>query len=310
MKNKIRTGLFAVIFLSSFCVKSQWQVTSPNGKIRATIQLNGLGEPTYSVDFIENTTSNVISSSHLGLNRNDCDFRNDLTFSSFSSSVINENYAMVTGKQLSLQNNANEITLSFTKCNIIFNIIFRAYNDGVTFRYQFPETSATTYYIFEENSSVKVATNGKAWLQKNIENTPANENLCTEVNIGESSPDFSGWCLPALLNPNNFWVMITEADLNKDYFGSHIASSAPDGEYKFEKPVYSDGNSYNNYASFSTPMNSPWRVVMIGNSVKTIVESNLVSHVSSPSTISNTSWIKRVYDKLQIFVTLVKKPKQ
>jgi alpha-glucosidase len=292
MKNNICTGFFALIFLTSFCVKSQWQVTSPDGKIRATIQLNGSGEPTYSVDFIENTTTNIVSTSQLGLNRNDCDFRNGLTFNSLSSSAINETYEMVTGKQLSLQNNANELILRFTKCSVDFNIVFRAYNDGVAFRYQFPQTSATTYSVSDENSSVKVATNGKAWLQKNIENTPVYENFVSEVNIGESSPDYSGWCLPALLNPNNFWIMITEADLNKDYFGSHIAASAPNGEYRFEKPIFSDGTSYTNNAYFSTPMNSPWRVIMIGNKVKTIVESNLVSHLSSPAVINNTSWIK------------------
>jgi len=199
---------------------------------------------------------------------------------------------MLTGKQSTLQNQANELSLIFTKCGISFSIIFRAYNDGIAFRYRFPQTSASTYYVSEENSTVKVSTNGKAWLQRNIENTPMNENNITEVNIGSSSPDFTGWCLPALLNPNNFWVMITEADLNKDYFGSHIGDSATDGEYKFAKPIYSDGTNYTNNAFFSTPMSSPWRVVMLSNSIKNIVESNIVSHLSSPSTITNTSWIK------------------
>jgi len=283
---------FNIVFLLPLCVKSQWQVTSPDGKIRATIQLDDSGKPFYSVDFIENVTSNIVTSSKLGLNRNDCDFRNGLIFSGVSTSIINENYVMVTGKKLSLQNQANEITLSFTKCSIFFNIIFRAYNDGIAFRYHFPQTSALTYFVSEENSSVKVSTNGKAWLQKNIAETPANENLFTEVNIGQTSPDFAGWCLPALLNPQNFWVMISEADLNKDYFGSHFAAESPNGEYKFDKPVSSDVTVYTNNAYFSTPMKSPWRVVMIGKTVNTIVESNLVSHLSSPSTISNTSWIK------------------
>jgi alpha-glucosidase len=284
--------IYIFLHLVTIPIFAQWQVTSPNGKIVAIIELNNLGEPTYKVNYIDNTTNTVIETSKLGVNRNDCDFRNGLFLSNSSNENISENYLMATGKQLALQNNANQLTLEFIKCGVQFNIIFRAYNDGVAFRYQFPQSSSSTYSINQENSTVKVATNGKAWLQSNIESTPANEKLVTEVNIGESSPDYTGWCLPALLNPNNFWVMISEADLNRDYFGSHIASSAPNGEYRFEKPIYSDGTNYTNNAFFSTPMKTPWRVIMIANTVKTIVESNLVSHLSSPSTITNTSWIK------------------
>lgn len=290
MKTSIHVTLFALFFLLSFGVQSQWQVTSPDGKIRATVQLNGSGEPTYTVDYIENTTTNIVLLSKLGLNRNDCDFRNGLVFSSLSTAIINETYTMVTGKQLSLQNQANEIALSFSKCGVTFNIIFRAYNDGIAFRYQFPQNSGVTYYVFEENSSVKVSTTGKAWMQENLESVPVNELLFTEVNINAASLTAGGWCFPALLNPNNFWVMITEADLNKDYYASHLTSS--NGEFKFEKPALSDGTSYTNNAYFSTPMKSPWRVAIIGNNVKSIVESSLVSHLSSPSVISNTSWIK------------------
>lgn len=292
MKLFIQTALSLFFTFCFFKVQAQWQVFSPNGKLQTTIELNSSGEATYKVDYIDNSTTNIIAFSHLGLNRNDCDFRNGLTFNNRSTNSINETYKMVSGKQLSLQNQANELTLSFTKCNISFNIIFRAYNDGVAFRYHFPESSGSTYTISEENSTVKVSTNGKAWLQKNIELQPANENFITEVNIGASSPDYTGWCLPALLKPNNFWVMLTEADLDRNYFGSHIAQNAPNGEYKFEKPVSNDGTTYSNNASFSTPMKTPWRVIMISNAVKDIVESNLVSHLSTPSTITNTSWIK------------------
>lgn len=292
MKRSIRALLSIFFILCFFGLQAQWQVSSPNGKLRTTIQLNGYGESIYKVDFIDNTTTNIVAFSHLGLNRNDCDFRSGLTYNNQSTHSINETYKMVTGKQLSLQNQANELTLSFTKCNITFNIIFRAYNDGVAFRYHFPQSSSSTYTISDENSTVKVSTNGKAWLQKNIELQPANENFITEVNIGASSPDYTGWCLPALLKPNNSWVMLTEADLDRNYFGSHIAQDSPNGEYKFEKPINNDGTIYSTNASFSTPMKTPWRVIMISNAVKDIVESNLVSHLSSPSTITNTSWIK------------------
>lgn len=285
--------IFHLLIGISFGSKAQWLVTSPDGKIRATIQLNGSGELSYVVDFIENSTIHpIVLSSNIGVNRNDCDFRNNLTFSSLSTASVNEDYTMVTGKRLNLHNEGNELTLTFTKCNILFNVIFRAYNDGVAFRYNFPETSTNTYTVTDETSQIKVSTNGKAWLQRNTGWLPAYEDRVQEYNIGENAPEGFGWVFPALLNPNNFWVMITETDLNKDYFASHISPYPVNGLYSFIKPFIGDGSNDSNNASFQTPMKTPWRVVMIGKTAKEIVESSLMNHLSSPSTVSDVSWIK------------------
>jgi alpha-glucosidase len=293
MKFFFNTLLIQTFLLMPFLTKSQWFVDSPDGKIKTTILLNAVGELSYTVDYLENSTiHSIVLDSKLGLNRNDCDFRNGLIFNTLSTTTIHENYTMLTGKKLKLQNEANELTLTFSKCNVLFNVIFRAYNDGIAFRYHFPETSTNTYTVTAETSQIKVSTNGKAWLQRNTTDYPPYEERVEEYNIGDNAPVGVGWTFPALLNPNNFWVMISESDLNKDYFASHLSAFPTNGVYSFAKPYIGDGVNYSDNAIFQTPMKTPWRVIIIGKTAKTIVESDLVHHLGSPSLISDASWIK------------------
>lgn len=294
MNTFVRPILLLISFFSIVSSHAQWSLYSPNGKIQVVIQLNQQGSLSYLVNYIDGATSSiVVQESRLGISRHNCDYTQNITFVSQSSTSINEPYSMSTGKKLQLQNHANELSLQFTKCNVPMNIIFRAYDEGVAFRYSFSAIPENEYNIItSELSQVKLATNGKAWMQQNSIYTPAHEEQVKEYNIAEAAPDYSGWTFPALFNSNNFWVMITESDLNKKYFASHLGPYPNDGIYSFAQPVQADGNSTINMAAFYGPMQTPWRVINIGKTAGDIVESNLVHHLSSPSVIANTSWIK------------------
>ena len=119
--------LFMFYFLFQIEVKAQqqWILLSPDGKIKTTVSLGTDGTPTYWVDALDNGTFvNVIRTSKLGLQRNDCDFRTGLTFVQASTAAINEDYSMKTGKQLQINYQANELKLRFAKWGINFEIIF------------------------------------------------------------------------------------------------------------------------------------------------------------------------------------------
>ncbi len=86
--------------------------------------------------------------------------------------------------------------------------------------------------------------------------------------------------------------MLTEADLHDNFYGSHLAQYQGNGTYKLAAPSADDGNSFPFFANSKLPWTMPWRVIMIGKQVSTIVESNLVEHVSEASQIANTAWIQ------------------
>ncbi len=292
----IYTALFAC-FLSHTLVAQSWQVSSPNAKIRATIQrIEPDGTLKYYVEYLENNqTQTIIEPSNLGVSRIDQSFNNGLAFESSITAAIDENYSMSIGKQLQLRNNANEITLNFHNSNNSkFQVIFRAYNDGVALRYRFPETSNNTFYVTEDKTTFQIpVNNSKTWIQGYDNFRPVYEKLYENgINLNQAINQFNGLAFPALFQTPNAWILLTEADLDEKFFASHLGSYFGNGTFSMAAPSPDDGNSYPSYAGSTLPWAMPWRVIMIGKQLNNVVESNLVSHVSKPSQIANTTWIQ------------------
>lgn len=288
---------FLSCFISYTLVAQSWQVSSPDAKIRATIQrIEPDGTLKYYVEYLENNqTQTVIEQSNLGISRIDQSFYNSLIFESSSTATIDENYSMLIGKQLQLRNNANEITLNFHNSdNGKFQVIFRAYNDGVAFRYRFPETSNNTFYTTEDKTTFQIpVNNSKTWIQGYDNFRPVYEKLYENgVSLNQAINQFNGLAFPALFQTPNAWILLTEADLDEKFFASHLSSYFGNGTFSVAVPNPDDGNSYPSYAGSTLPWTMPWRVIMIGKQLNNVVESNLVSHVSKPSQIANTTWIQ------------------
>lgn len=290
-------SLFLIIFYTNFSFAQSWQVSSPNGKIRATIQqLGGDGSLRYYVDYIENNQpQTVIEASKLGLTRIDQSFSQNLTYETSNTTTIDENYSMLIGKKLQLRNNANELTLTFhNPNNAKLQIILRAYNDGVAFRYRFPETANSIHYVTEDKTTFQLpTTSGKAWVQGYDNFRPVYEKLFQNgVAMNQGLTQFNGLAFPALFQTQNIWILLTEADLHDNFHGSHLAQYQGNGTYSLATPSPDDGNSYSAFASSTLPWTMPWRVIMIGKQLNTVVESSLVEHVSESSKIANTAWIQ------------------
>jgi hypothetical protein len=284
------SGLLILTFQS---VGQSWSVSSPNSKIKATVELRQPDKNlVYYIDYVENeTTESILNPSELGVRRLDELFVNNFSFEGVSTRSIDENYQNATGKKLNLRNHANEMTLSFKVNNKLLNVVFRAYDDGVAFRYIFPETSGAEYYVTGENTTFQVTNNGNAWLQEFTNYQPVYEKFFSN-GIAMNQNTYTQSCFPALLKSSRFWLLLTEADLQDNFFGSHLDSYYGNGTFRVVPPGQDDGNNFVNFAKSSLPWVMPWRVIILGTENKTIVESNLVSHLSAPSTIADISWIK------------------
>lgn len=292
----IYTAFFTCL-LSFTLIAQSWQVLSPNSKIRATIQrIEPDGTLKYYVEYLENNqTQTIIEPSNLGVSRIDQSFNNGLVFENSSTATIDENYTMSIGKQLQLRNNANEITLNFHNSdNSKFQVIFRAYNEGVALRYRFPETSNNTFYVTEDKTTFQIpVNNSKTWIQGYDNFRPVYEKLYENgVNLNQAINQFNGLAFPALFQTPNAWILLTEADLDEKFFASHLSSYFGNGTFSVAAPSPDDGNSYPSYVGSTLPWTMPWRVIMIGKQLSNVVESNLVSHVSKASQIANTTWIQ------------------
>lgn len=196
---------------------------------------------------------------------------------------------MVHGKKLKRSNSANEIVASFeTPGKAKMNLVLRAYNDGVAFRYEFPETNGS-FTVKDEFTSYNVASNVRRWMEKW---NAANEGLYTEMT--KDKVQQQEWCYPALFQSEDStsWYLIHEADVNREYCGTKLSNMTDASKYKLTFPNPKDARGVGEpLPTITLPWKSPWRVVIIG-SFSDIVSSTLVDDVSTPSVVQNTSWIK------------------
>jgi alpha-glucosidase len=290
---KPNTLIVILLLFSASAFSQKVTLVSPNQKVNIALynqQNTDVGEWYLSVSYkTEAKASEVIPQINLGLSRSDQDFSKELKFlKSGKPLLVNEQYTALHGKRAQCSNSANEVVVSFenpTKAKL--NLIIRAYNDGVAFRYEFPEKEGS-FVVKDEFTSYSIPETTKRWMEK--WNT-ANEGLYSAMNDNNTQ---QSWCYPALFNPtdNSCWYLIHEADVNRNYCGSKLSNAADKSRYKVTFPDQKDGNGLGeSLPTIALPWQSPWRVIIMG-SLADIVESTLVDDVSSPSVVKNTDWIK------------------
>ncbi len=295
--------LFTIPLLVYSCkqreVTTQWSLYSPDSTLQVLINNSDAKKTvTYNIERIKNGEVNqVLGASPLGIIRSDGDFSTGLEYVEDESIVIRDSYTLISGKQLTNSTQANQLTLTFrTQAQQLLQIVFRAYDDGVSFRYVFPDTLKQTVAIQKELTGFQLAGEGRTWMQAYDEVTkwtPAYEKYYENgISIGTPSPNPSGWCFPALFQLNNLWVLLTEADLSSNYHGSHLNNADSTGLYMIEPPDQKEAYGVNDTISVTPPWSSPWRVIMVSNQLSGIIESNLVNHVSTAQQQGEFSWVK------------------
>ena len=287
-----RILIIAVSFLFTLSAFSQIvTVISPNQKINVelfNLQNAVVGQWYLKVNYLNNgKICEAIPKISLGLTRADQDFSKELKFlKAGKAQLINEQYVALHGKRSHCTNSANETVVSFENPGKAkLNLIIRAYNDGVAFRYEFPEKEGS-FVIKDELTSYTIPSRAKRWMEKWDLANEGPYSLIKDENIQQT------WSVPALFNSTDSvcWYLIHEADLNRSYCGTKLSNIADKSSFKLTFPDPGDGKG-ESQPTITLPWKSPWRVIVMGN-LADIVESTLIDDVSTPSVIAKTDWIK------------------
>jgi len=287
-----RIILIAISFLFTLTAFSQKvTVVSPNQKINIELfnsQNAEVGEWYLKVNYLNNgKTCEAIPKINLGLSRADQDFSKELKFLKAGKPLsINEQYVALHGKRSQCSNSAIETVVSFENPGKAkLNLIIRAYNDGLAFRYEFPEKEGS-FVVKDELTTYTIPSNDKRWMEKWDLANEGPYSLIKDESIQQT------WSVPALFNSTDSvcWYLIHEADLNRSYCGTKLSNVANNSSFKLTFPDPGDGKG-ESQPTITLPWKSPWRVIVMG-SLADIVESTLIDDVSTPSVIAKTDWIK------------------
>ena len=208
--------LFSILLSCVIVCRGQiYSVSSPDKKVEVSCNV---ATPGYTVSY---KGQPVMKESKLGIIREDEDFSKNLKVIRVSAPVkVTDSYTMVNAKKKNITYLANQrIIETQTITGKKMNIIFRVSNDGVAFRYEFPEKSSDIKKISEEVSSFHFYDGTRAWLQPKTEaqtgfehtNPSYEAHYQMDIPTGTPSPGKNGWIYPALFKYNDAWMLITEA---------------------------------------------------------------------------------------------------
>jgi alpha-glucosidase len=263
------TLLFGLLLLPQPTSAQTWSAFSPNGTIGLNVTLSG-GALSYTAT---RSSVTMLESGALGINTSIGDFGSGLAFTSRSDAAVNESYSLPGHKKAPYTNQANEMLLHFSKGGQEMDLVARAYDDGVAFRYRLPGSGAVN--INSESSFFNLRDDSTGYA---LDSTSTGEGYYT----ARSGFGSGSWSMPVLATSSGQWVLLAESDIGSNYQASHLDGGGGNNLHV---------SWYNGTAiSVSRPFDSPWRLAVLG-SLATVVQQSMVENLSTPSQIADTSWI-------------------
>lgn len=305
MKRLLAFFAIATFGITTISAENVETVYSPDGKVKLSFSLSEEGRPQYSVDCGELPA--VLTSgmgfelvgksddlkSHLdrgfeitGTSRGDCD----------------ETWNPVWGEETSIRNHYNEfvVNLMQRQTGRRMDIRFRVYDDGVGFRYEFPQQQSLVYFVLkEEHTQFAMPGDITAWWIPGDYYTQEYDYTCCrlsqirEVNSKRMNKNmFSPTGVQTSLQlktDQGLYVNIHEAAL-VDYACMHL--NLDDKNFVFESFLNPDATGAKGY--LQAPLNTPWRTIIVSDDARDILASRMTLNLNEPCKIEDTSWIRPI----------------
>ncbi|NOR12023.1 MAG: hypothetical protein GQ545_02105 [Candidatus Aminicenantes bacterium] len=289
IKFMIMLSLF-ILLLGGCVQKEDFSVVSPNGKVSVMFSvLDGVAH--YSVSY---NNAGIIEPSALGFQLKDSlPIRDGIKVIGTERDTYDQIWKPVWGKRSEIRNFYNQMTVNLQEKESPYrriDVVFRVYDDGLAFRYIFPEQeSMSELTIQSEDTSFNFSENFNCYaLQLGGYTTPYEKEFDEIVLEDIDSESIIG--LPLLLKTSSCWIAVTEANLT-DYAGMYLSPVEENSRTLVSKlsPLPGDQDIA---VQASVPHNTPWRVLMIGERPGDLIESDLIENLNEPTTFEDVSWIK------------------
>lgn len=279
------------------------ELKSPDGNMVLRFEVRN-GAPVYRLDY---KGKPVIKDSRLGLELKDVDdLLTGFVLSDVQRSTFDETWEPVWGEWKTIRNHYNEmaVTLSQTSTERDMVIRFRVFDDGLGFRYEFPEQDELVYFVIAEERTQFAMTGDHTayWIAGDYDTqeydyttsrlTEIRGLMKQAVTPNASQTPFSETGVQTALmlkTDDGLYINLHEAAL-VEYSAMHL--ELDDRSLVFESHLTPDAQGNKGY--IQAPFNSPWRTVIVGDKAATILESKITLNLNEPTRFEDTSWIKPI----------------
>lgn len=297
----------SIAMLGTASVHSQAIVSSPDGNVRVSIKVNDIGEPVYEMSY---KGKEVVKPSRLGLQLlNAPDLTEGFSITAIRRDTVDDTWHPVWGETSTIRNNFHEMTVDMFQRHTdrSLTVCFRVYNDGIGFRYEFPQQKNLNYFTLkEERSEFAMAGDHMAWWIPGDYDTQEHhhtESRLTAIRdsmplyhktlyLHASTTMFSHTGVQTSLqmrSDDGLYINIHEAAL-VDYSTMHL--NLNDTTLTFTSHLTPDATGAKGW--LQTPCHSPWRTIMVADDARRILSSNLILNLNEPCIYGDTSWITPV----------------
>lgn len=291
--------LFTFFFISAL---SSQELKSPDENLKMNFSVSGDGTPTYELSYKGKI---VTKPSKLGFEiKNNESLIEDFEIVSSTQTTFDETWSPVWGEVKEIRNYYNELFVSLNqkKTDRKLNICFRLYNDGLGFRYEFPEQNNFIYFVIKEEKTQFVLSGDHIsfWIPGDYDSQEykyTKSNLsqvrhllrnAVEKNASQYVYSDTGLQTPLMLKSvAGLYINIHEAALI-DY--PCLSFDLDDKNFILSSHLTPDAKGDKGY--IQAPFNTPWRTIIVSDDAREILASKLVLNLNEPCKIKDTSWIK------------------
>ena len=266
------------------CGAERNATVSPDGDLAVEVKVpegGTYGEVAFSVAY---NGECVLPSVGLGLETDQQMYAGNLRLESVSDvKEVTDDYRMLTGKRSHCVNHASERTYTFAnEAGNRLDVTLRVYDDGVAFKYGVKST-VPGECIVDEHTAYRIPQGAKRWMQQFAVGYEGFYPLSTDGQ-GAEGQQAGLWSYPGLVElKDSVFLLMTEANIRRGHSGSLLCNSDSADSYKVR--------FFDDAFPMEETWESPWRVLMLGR-LSDVVESTLVTDVSDPCAVEDTSWIQ------------------
>jgi alpha-glucosidase len=284
------------LLLGTSCAFGQVRVESPNREVAIDFLLDPLNStPLYQVTF---RGEQVIKPSMLGVKFPSEDAPSGfvqsgpVTILNVESEEVREDFEQVTGKRRQVHVVGNKKSIRLEHANHpqqTWNIEICAFDDGVAFRYEFPndEGSSKELVIVDEATEFVILPSSQVQALP-LKNFTTSYETRYQTLMANKLPKDSLLALPLLFElPSGSFAAITESDVD-EYAGMYLQQV----DNQLVSRLSPLPNEPTVAVRTTRPHTSPWRVILLAKEIGRLVESDLVLALAKPCQIADTSWVK------------------
>lgn len=317
--------LTIVISVLSLLAHAQ-TLKSPDGRFQLNVSVGQQGRPVYELSFdgkpvilqsglglelkkeVEGKQETFDNTKHTDASTIDdkADLMNGFQIKSTKTDTFDETWKTVWGEEDEIRNHYNELLVSFyqPKNDRTMDIRFRLFNDGLAFRYEFPDQKNLTYFIIKEEHTQFALTGDHTawWIPGDFDTQEYSYTMSRLSQIrgkmkdaitpNSSQTPAGPTCVQTALmmkSDDGLYINIHEAAC-VDYATMHL--NYDEATSTLESLLTPDAIGDKGY--IQTPFNSPWRTVIVGHQGTDILASRMTLNLNEPCKIEDTSWIKPV----------------